>query len=332
MKLKPTVIAGLLAGLLLHSCGAPAEDKDYRIVAYYPSYKASDSLLPEETFRKITHVNFSFALPAADGSLEYANVARSVRNTAEMTKKTGVKVLVSVGGGGGSELQHAFAAAIHEKESREILVNNLMKMTDELGLDGLDIDYEAWKLKDEQYDLELCAALEDFLCQLRQRLGPDRLLTSAVATYGKYTQAMVDSFDYITVMAYDLTGPWGNEHGPHSPFEYFTSSIGIFQEMGFPDDKIVGGVPFYGYGFPGEGNDGAYSMTYADIVKNYPGAEHMDCVNDELWYDGIDTITKKCEYVMNNSLGGIMFWEITQDTTDPELSLLQRIHSLLMAQ
>ena len=85
-----------------------------------------------------------------------------------------------------------------------------MKMTDELGLDG-----------------------------------PDRLLTSAVATYGKYTQAMVDSFDYITVMAYDLTGPWGNVKGPHSPFEYFTSSIGIFQEMGFP----------------GEGNDGASSSS-----------------------------------------------------------------------
>ena len=57
---------------------------------------------------------------------------------------------------------------------------DLMKMTDELGLDGIDIDYEAWKLKDEQYDIELCDALEDFLCQLRQRLGPDRLLTSTV--------------------------------------------------------------------------------------------------------------------------------------------------------
>ena len=25
----------------------------------------------------------------------------------------------------------------------------------------------------------------------------------------------------------------------------------------------------------GEGNEGAYSMTYAEIVKSYPGAEHM---------------------------------------------------------
>ena len=29
---------------------------------------------------------------------------------------------------------------------------------------------------------------------------------------------------------------------------------------------------------------------------------------------------------------GIMFWEIAQDTTEPELSLLGRIHSLLKAQ
>ena len=36
--------------------------------------------------------------------------------------------------------------------------------------------------------------------------------------------------------------------------------------------------------------------------------------------------------IVKNSLGGIMFWEITQDTTVPELSLLGRIHSLLKAQ
>ena len=60
----------------------------------------------------------------------------------------------------------------------------------------------------------------------------------------------------------------------HSPFEYFTSSIGIFQEMGFPDEKIVGGVPFYDYGFPGEGNEGAYSMTYAEPELSLLGRIH----------------------------------------------------------
>lgn len=305
------------------------EQEPYKIVAYYPSYKAANAVIPEETLKKVTHVNYSFALPAADGSLNYEAVTRSVQKTADMMKNAGVKMLVSVGGGGGSELQHAFAAAIHEKESRDVLVDNLMKMADELGLDGIDIDYEAWNLKDEAYDIELQAGLEDFLAALRQRLGPDRLLTAAVAAYGKYTAGMVDSFDYITVMAYDLTGPWTTTGGPHSPFEFFTSAIETFRNIGFPPEKLVGGVPFYGRGFP-DGDPGkAYDMTYAQIVDKYPGAENFDCVNDELWYDGLGAITQKCNYIIENSLGGIMFWEITQDTTDPEKSLLDKINSLL---
>lgn len=329
---------GLIALMVLplSGCGSASGsggqghvESPYHIVAYYPSYKASQVVLPEETLRKITHVNYSFAIPSKDGSLEYGDVARSVDRTSDICRKAGVKVLVSVGGGGGTELQHAFAEAVHNKESRSVLADNLMKMTEELNLDGLDIDYEAWNLKDEAYDLELRDALEDFLKDLRVRLGDDRLLTSAVATYGKYTSAMVDCFDYVTVMAYDLTGPWGSVAGPHSPFEFFTSAIATFKEMGFPDNKIVGGVPFYGRGFPDGDPKKAYAMSYADIVDKYPGAEDKDCIDDELWYDGLSMITRKCNYVQENGLGGIMFWEITQDTMDSSKSLLDRIYSIL---
>lgn len=329
---KHILSAIILASTLLwcQGCAGPAQqESSYRIVAYYPSYKAAESVIPEQTLRKITHVNFSFALPAADGSLEYSAVKKSVEKTAELTAKAGVKVLVSVGGGGGSELQHAFAAAIHDPESRDILIDNLMKMADELSLDGLDIDYEAWNLKDEAYDTELQAGLEDFLAKLKSRLGKERLLTAAVAAYGHYTGAMAESFDYITVMAYDLTGPWGTATGPHAPFEFFTSSLKQFQDLGFPAEKLVGGVPFYGRGFPTDDPKDAYAMTYAEIVEKFPGAENHDCVNDELWYDGLNGMEKKCQYIVDNGMGGIMFWEITQDTTDPEKSLLDKINSIL---
>lgn len=326
-----------LSLMLLSGCvqkqGSNSQDDNsaspFNIVAYYPSYKASKVVIPEITLRKITHVNFSFALPSSDGSLDYEAVSQSVKRTATLCHKAGVKVLVSVGGGGGSELQNAFASAIHNEDSRKKLVDNLIKMADELKLDGLDIDYEAWNLRDKAYDLELRDALEDFLGSLRERLGEDRLLTSAVATYGQYTSAMVDCFDYVTVMAYDLTGPWSKESGPHSPFEFFTSAIDIFKGMGFPSEKIVGGVPFYGRGFPDGDPSKAYEMTYADIVDKYPGAENMDCVNGELWYDGLGMIERKCNYVVDNSLGGIMFWEITQDAPAPSKSLLDKIYSIL---
>lgn len=44
----------------------------------------------------------------------------------------------------------------------------------------------------------------------------------------------------------------------------------------------------------------------------------------DVYYNGSETIRKKTEYAQNN-LGGIMVWEITQDTSDREYSLLSVI-------
>ena len=44
----------------------------------------------------------------------------------------------------------------------------------------------------------------------------------------------------------------------------------------------------------------------------------------DVYYNGVDTITEKTLYAKEN-LGGIMIWELTQDTSDPDRSLLQAI-------
>ncbi len=46
--------------------------------------------------------------------------------------------------------------------------------------------------------------------------------------------------------------------------------------------------------------------------------------NANTHYNGVDTIARKTRYAGEN-LGGIMIWELTQDTSDPEKSLLQTI-------
>ena len=48
----------------------------------------------------------------------------------------------------------------------------------------------------------------------------------------------------------------------------------------------------------------------------------------EVYYNGVDTIVEKAQYAKEN-LGGIMIWELTQDTSDPDRSLLQAIGSVV---
>lgn len=308
---------------------AMAADKDYKVVGYFPSWRAESA---ENYSWDMTHVNLSFATVNADGTLNLERVRKSNAAVKELCTKHGVRRMVSLGGGGPKAEQDAFAAAVVDPKARKALIRNVMKMVKELELDGVDIDYEAWSYDNDYLD-KIQVGLEDLFVSLRKKLGKKRDLTSAICIpamkQGRYTQKVIDSMSYLTVMAYDLTGPWTRHGGPHSPFEYALSGIKTALDAGAAPEQVVLGVPFYGYGFPnGESGDKCYSMTYAQIIRTYPGAENVDCINDELFYDGIPTIERKCQYVIDNKLGGIMFWELTQDSHD-ELSLLKTINRML---
>lgn len=327
MKALKALVAAAAACLLMSGC---ASKPSKVIVGYYPSFNSGE-VLPVERLKMVTHINLSFATVDAEGNVSDARVRRSAAVMMDSLRAAGCKVLVSVGGGGGRTTQENFAACILDDAARANAVSGLMKLVNDLGLDGLDIDYEAWRLRDEDYDIQLETALEKFLSELRSELGPKRWLTAAVATYGRYNERIADLFDYVTVMAYDLTGPWTKTGGPHSPFEYFTSALDQFEAMGFPRRKLVGGVPFYGYGFPGGTSENAYAMTYSEIVSRWEGSEMVDVWNDELYYDGIPTIERKCDYINDGGYGGIMFWQINGDTPDPQKSLLVRIYKKMTA-
>lgn len=81
---------------------------------------------------------------------------------------------------------------------------------------------------------------------------------------------------------------------------------------------MVLGVPFYAR---------PSWADYGTILANVPDAwsrDHVVYNGMEVYYNGMDTIEKKARYAKEN-LGGIMIWELTQDASDPEKSLLQII-------
>ena len=218
--MKKTLISLLLALPLLCGCGSEVKTPDYYIVGYFPSYNANANA--DNCWWDITHVNLSFVKINADGSINDGNVRRSYPQVAAKAKEHNVKMMVSLGGGGPKEEQDAFAAAVLDDTARENIIKNVMGLVNELGLDGVDIDYEAWNYPKEQV-AQLVPALEKLFTGFRKALGKKGLLSSAVAIYGLdkggYTKATMESMDYMTIMAYDLTG-WSSVMGPHSPFSY----------------------------------------------------------------------------------------------------------------
>ena len=91
---------------------------------------------------------------------------------------------------------------------------------------------------------------------------------------------------------------------------------------GLPAHKVVLGVPFYAR---------PSWASYENILAAVPDAyqkDHVTYNGMDAWYNGVDTIKKKTRFAMQE-LGGVMIWEVTQDTADRSKSLLQAIGQAL---
>ena len=148
--------------------------------------------------------------------------------------------------------------------------------------------------------------------------------------FGQHFDDEVHSLvDYIHVMAYDFSGPWSSP-GPHASYQQAIGSGSDISSTGlsywtqyreWPRNKTILGLPFYGRDFD---RDGGVGVAYRDIVAQYSQAPDADQVAN-IYYNGVQTITDKTQFVVDNEYPGIMIWEISHDTPEAATSLLHAV-------
>jgi hypothetical protein len=109
---------------------------------------------------------------------------------------------------------------------------------------------------------------------------------------------------------------------PHANYDWSIASANSWKSRGLPANKTVLGVPFYSR--PGY-------FTYSQLVGMDPANANRDCatVNGaQQCYNGIPTIKRKTQWAMVNA-GGIMNWELSQDTTG-STSLVSAIYDTVV--
>jgi chitinase len=147
--------------------------------------------------------------------------------------------------------------------NRATVVNNLVQLVNTLNLDGIDIDIEGGLLT----SIDNAGNYTPFVQALRNGLG-NKLLTAATASYvgGMVPTSSLPYFDFVNIMSYDAIGPgWGQSGSEHSPYSMAVSDINIWKARGLSKEKLVLGVPFYGYGFNGFASD----YDFKDIVAQF---------------------------------------------------------------
>jgi len=276
----------------------------FRIVGYV----TADVIVPLVQFDKLTHINYAFLLPQADGTV--ADVANpwQLDQLVALAQPQGVKVLISVGGWGYDQQFETLAA---RPETRATFVTALQRYVQDHALDGVDID---WEFPTGDVSAENYLALMRALHNVLQPEG--KLLTAAVAAVGKNADGVVtdvfEEVDFLNLMAYD--GPDVN----HSSYGYAEAALQYWSARGLPQEKMVLGVPFYAR--PGE-------STYRQLIGYNPAAantDELDYYHTKVYYNGIPTLQRKTRLARERA-SGIMIWALPQDTAG-DTSLLKAIY------
>ncbi len=273
------------------AAAAAAASRTSKVVGYHFTGGLNNAATKVD-FTKMTHMNLAFALANASNDWNMGDSDANVKALVDKAHAAGVKVLASLGGGGGDQ---SVIGRYNTPSNIDPLIANLDKFLTRLDLDGADVDIESPE--------NLNGNFATFVSKMVATLHPEgKLVTTATAQYliegaATYSDATMKSWDFINVMIYtSKMSDFTNE------MNWFTGTKGVAK------NKLVNGVGFFG----ADSSDN--EVTYADIMKADPNAWSKDqtTVNGAtINYTGVDTMKQLTTF--SKGYGGIMFWEYTED-------------------
>lgn len=215
--------------------------------------------------------------------------------------------------------------AVASAASRSNLVDNIVRIIENNGYDGVNIDLEG-------LPAEAKAGYNAFLKELGARLkARSKLLTVAIPAKtgdagnswsGAYDYRTIGRLaDYVVIMTYDEH--WiGGPPGPVASLPWVKRVID-YSVSTIPPQKVLMGVGCYGYDWPAGQNgktvkwkdlpgliksygnvkwDNYYSVPYLTYTKN--GVYH------QVWFENQYSLAIKLKLAENYGLGGIAMWRL----------------------
>ncbi len=325
------------------------------VAGYYPWYARLDGYLPGDLpAGQLTHLCYAFAGVDGQGLVQLENPKEDLASFAGFRalreEFPHLMTLLSVGGWDGSR---NFSLAARDEEHRRAFAQSAAALMEEQGFDGLDLDWEfpvaggkegtLHHPEDGENYVRLLRAVRDELDARGELAGRRYLLTAAVSPGESFLQnvplqELSGPVDYLFLMGYDQNGPWSSRTGMNAPLAAGDGSgigaaVEAYLSAGVPPEKLVLGVPFYGYFYRLEGTgpgqvgmefSSAESVGYDAIASRFlgTGERGFDLMGQVPWisgpgwflsYDDPSSIAAKGRYAREKGLGGAGAWELSQD-------------------
>ncbi|MBL8848384.1 MAG: glycoside hydrolase family 18 protein [Planctomycetaceae bacterium] len=298
-----SAIGGAAAGTGVAAAGMSASP--ISVVGYLPWYRLKGWSASQAG--PLTDLVYFGVQPTSDGGMPTDPLDRATLETLRGLKRSiRCRLHLCVGGGDRSA---GFPPLVATGRARRDFVRRLRDVCQRGEFDGVDFDWE-YPSGDRQL-ADYRRLIED----TRRSLGDDQILTAAQSPWRDFGRGFYDVIDRIYVMSY-------NHKHPHARFADSQADIERMLKFGCPRDKLVLGMPFYGR------NQRGNSRTYAEIVKSKSFARGSDLI-DGFAFNSRRTVQRKTRYARDEQLAGVMVWEVGQDVSDGDESLLSAIGDAL---
>ncbi|MEQ8417155.1 MAG: glycoside hydrolase family 18 protein [Imperialibacter sp.] len=229
---------------------------------------------------------------------------------------------------------------------------------------GLKGEDNVFRDEDKENFTLMFEAIRKELDALAVKTGKKYIVSTALPCFPRLFEVtnmgdVAKHIDFVNIMAYDfyVAGDTVGHHSNLYPSENYEKensadkAVKTYIEQGVPAEKLVLGVPFYGRSWTMKSSDNLGILRPRDEVMRGNGFTFIkdslmarpgfvrywddaakspylfNAENNQLVvYDDESSVKLKCEYVNDNGLAGIMFW---QYASDPKEYLLDVVNEHL---
>ncbi len=323
--------------------------KDIAIIGYYTGNAKEIDQYPIE---KLTHIIFSFVhLKGSQLTVDKQEDSLTLRHLVSLKKQyPKLKILVSLGGWGGCE---SCSKTFSTDKGRADFAKSALLLMKTYRIDGLDLDWEYPAIEGfpkHRFVPEDRENFTDLVRKLRTAFANKYLLSFAAGGFNLYLEKSIEwqkimpLVDMVNLMTYDLTNGYSVTTGHHTPLyssdkqiESTDNAIRFFEKNHLDLHKLIIGAAFYARVWENvtDVNNGLFQsgkfkagISYKDFDKNF-GSDNgfelfWDSISQAPYYysktkkefatfDNGQSVSLKTKYAKEKQLGGIMFWEITND-------------------
>lgn len=289
----------------------------------------------------------------------------TIRNLIAKTQITGGKFGLTIA----MHKNKTLESFLDNPSVQKTLIDNLVQIVQSNNIDGLNLDFEYDGKPDDKYKSEFTNFAKELTSTLRTKspkteLSIDFFPLSIEKPRLYDVASLAPLFDKVIVMSYDYYSGSSEVAGPVAPIFGYIANPSATQTSYFfdvnttyndylkavPKEKLIMGVPYYGWDYPVEDNTVALSKVlpqndqngYSEVISYGRARTDTDLktencqwddtakatwcaytdsnkIQREVWLEDNRSIEIKFDFAKTNNIGGIAIWTLGYDKDYPDL-------------